>query len=79
MRSLCRNESRVSLELLYDVDVEGRVRFLAEGLEVGEHGVLRARPEGPLEQALEAGQSMRVVGQTEVTIGIKKSIILILK
>lgn len=44
-----------SLELLYDVDVEGWVRFLAEGLEVGVDGVLGARPEGLLEQALEAG------------------------
>jgi hypothetical protein len=36
-------------------------------LEVGKHRVFRARPERPLEQALEAGQAVRVVGQPEVT------------
>ena len=54
------------------MNIEGRVRLLAEWLEVGEDGVLRARPERPLEQTLEAGQTMRVVGQAEVTGSYKR-------
>jgi len=55
-----------SLQLLYDVDVEGRVRLLAQVLEVGVDRMFGARPEGPLQQALEARQAVRVVGQTKV-------------
>jgi len=51
-----------SLELFYDVDVEGGVGFFAEGLEVGENAVLGARTECPFQQSLEAGQTMRIVG-----------------
>ena len=58
--------SVISFELFDDVDVEGRVRLLADLLEVREDAVLGARAESPLQQALEAGQAVRVVRQTEV-------------
>jgi hypothetical protein len=41
--------SEVSLELLYDVDVEGGVGFFAKWLEVGENAVLGTRTKRSLE------------------------------
>ncbi len=58
--------SEVSLELLYDVDVEGGVGFFAKGFEVGENAVLGTRTKRSLEKSLEAGQTMGVVGQAEM-------------
>ena len=49
-----------------DVNVEGRVRLLAEGFEICEDAVLGARPESSLQQTLESGKAVRVVRQTEV-------------
>ena len=67
--------SPASLELLYDVDVEGRIRLLRQGLEVGVDRVLGAGSESPLEQTLEAGQAVRVVGQAEVAVFDRRSLI----
>ena len=49
-----------------DVNVEGRVRLLAEGFEICEDAVLGARPESSLQQTLKSGKAVRVVRQTEV-------------